>query len=262
MQTVLIINDDSEPLEIYSLTGMTNQFYSSSLKQTILSPHGGNITINIYYLPTNNCSNKYHLRNKNRSWGFFLRCNYSFFRINKKLSVFYYLKVSGVGIENPFRLRPLVNIEIPLNSTYEYTIQFYNPYNYPLNINEIYTSDENLIIELLSTKSHMKKILQYHEQWYLKPYETKLIIKINYFAYKLNRLHGFICIKTNFSENIILPVEINVSNRSGLYSNVDLLEFSKERFLRPINKAIKVPVYAFNHGLDPVMITVSHIPFG
>ena len=151
----------------------------------------------------------------------------------------------------------MLNIEIPLNSTYEYTIQFYNPYNHPLNINEIYTSDENLIIELLTTKSQTKKIIQYQEQWYLKPYETKSIIKINYFAYKLNRLHGFICIKTNRSENIILPVEINVLNRSGLYSNVDLLEFATERFLRPINKAIRIPVYALNHGLDPVVITVS-----
>ncbi len=51
MQTVLIINDDIEPLEIYSLIGTTNEFYSSSLKQTILSSHGGNISINIYYLP-------------------------------------------------------------------------------------------------------------------------------------------------------------------------------------------------------------------
>ncbi len=150
-----------------------------------------------------------------------------------------------------------MNIEIPLNSTFEYTIQFYNPYNYPLNINEIYTSDENLIIELLSNN---KKIFEYHEQWYLKPYEMKSIIKINYFAYKLNRLNAFICIKTNSSENIILPVEINVLNRSGLYSNVDLLEFTTERFIRSINKSIKIPVYAFNHGRNPVMITVSSIP--
>jgi hypothetical protein len=87
----------------------------------------------------------------------------------------------------------------------------------------------------------------------------KSIIKINYFAYKLNRLNAFICIKTNSSENIILPVEINVLNRSGLYSNVDLLEFTTERFIRSINKSIKIPVYVFNHGLNPVMITVSPI---
>ncbi len=135
-----------------------------------------------------------------------------------------------------------------------------------MTINEIYTSDENLIIELLSHKNfknRLTKIFSYHEQWYLKPYETKSIIKINYFAYKLNQLNGFICLKTNFSEKIILPVEINVLNRSGLYSNVDLLEFATERFIRSVIKSIKIPVYVFNYGLDPVMITVSdvHIKF-
>jgi hypothetical protein len=175
---------------------------------------------------------------------------------------FCYLKISGIGKLNPFRLRPLINIEIPINSTYEYIIQFYNPYNYPLNINEIYTSDENLIIELLSNKNpknRLTKISPYHEQWYLKHYETKSINKINYFAYKLNQLYGFICMKTNFSEKIILPVEINVLNRPGLYSNVDLLEFSTERFIRSVTKSIKIPVYVFNYGLDPVMIAVSDI---
>lgn len=51
MQTVIIINEDSEPLELYSLIGTTNEFYSSIFKQNILLPNGGNTTINIYYLP-------------------------------------------------------------------------------------------------------------------------------------------------------------------------------------------------------------------
>jgi hypothetical protein len=51
MQTVIIINEDSEPLELYSLTGTTNEFYSSVFKENILLPYGGNISINIYYLP-------------------------------------------------------------------------------------------------------------------------------------------------------------------------------------------------------------------
>ncbi len=51
MRTVMIINDDSEPLELYSLSGTTDQFYSSSFKETILPPYGGRISINVYYLP-------------------------------------------------------------------------------------------------------------------------------------------------------------------------------------------------------------------
>jgi hypothetical protein len=51
MQTVTIINEDLEPLELYSLIGTTNEFYSSFFKQNLLLPHGGNISINVYYLP-------------------------------------------------------------------------------------------------------------------------------------------------------------------------------------------------------------------
>lgn len=154
----------------------------------------------------------------------------------------------------------MVNILIPLNSTFEYTILFHNPHKYPLDINEIYTSDENLIIELLSNKNLKNKItknIEYDERWRIKPYEYKPIIKINYFAYKVDKLNGYICIKTNFSDTIIIPVEMNVSNRFGLYTNVDLLEFSTHRLIRSSAQSITIPLYVFNYGLNPIMITVN-----
>ena len=158
----------------------------------------------------------------------------------------------------------MIGIEIPPNATYEYTIQFYNPFNCSLNINEIYTSDENLILELLTAnnpKNRLTKTFQYHEQWYLQAYETKSIVKINYSALKFDRLIVFICIKTNLLEKIILPIEIHVSNNSGLYSNIDLLELSKERFLRSTNKSIQIPIYALNYGLNSEIITVRLLEF-
>ncbi|CAF4343186.1 unnamed protein product, partial [Rotaria sordida] len=99
------------------------------------------------------------------------------------------------------------------------------------------------------------KTFEHYEQWHLKPYEIKPIIKINYFAYKLNKLQGYVCIKTNFSDIIIIPVEINVLNRSGLYSNVDLLEFTDHRFILSSTQPITIPLYVFNNGLNPIMIT-------
>lgn len=53
MQTVILINDHSEPLEIDSFTGLTNEFYAAMSRETILAPHGGNTTVNVYYLPLN-----------------------------------------------------------------------------------------------------------------------------------------------------------------------------------------------------------------
>ena len=51
VQTVMIINDHSEPLELYSLSGTTVQFYSSFFTQKLLPAHGGNTTLRVYFLP-------------------------------------------------------------------------------------------------------------------------------------------------------------------------------------------------------------------
>lgn len=172
---------------------------------------------------------------------------------------FFSNKVTGTGTSNPFHIRPLIGATIPLNSSFEYIINFYNPYNYSIDINEIFTSDENLIIELLSQKSQKTKTIrrfEHKDQWHLEPYETKSVIKINYLAYKLDRLHGFYCIKTNSNDTIISPVEINVVNQINLYSNVDLLELSPDGYIRSTAKPITVPVYVINNGITPVTITV------
>ena len=149
---------------------------------------------------------------------------------------------------------------IPLNSTFEYTIHFHNPHNHSIKINEIYTSDENLIIELVSHRNyrnHIKNNFEINDQWRLEPYETKAIAKIHYIANKLDRLHGFYCIKTNLNDTIIVPVEINVDDSVGLYSNVDQLQFSPDGFVQSISKPISVPIYVINNGNQPVTITVS-----
>lgn len=51
VQTVMIINDDAESVELQSLSGTTVQFYSSFFTQKLLPPKGGNTSINVYYLP-------------------------------------------------------------------------------------------------------------------------------------------------------------------------------------------------------------------
>ncbi|CAF2702202.1 unnamed protein product [Rotaria sp. Silwood2] len=239
VQTVTIINDDSEPLELQSLSGTTVQFYSSFFTQKILSPYGGNTSINVYYLPRTLGGTK------------------STFTIKtNRRTVYYY--INGIGVLNPFRLRPLIGATIPLNSTFEYTIKLYNPHNFSIDINEIFTSDENLIIELLSYKNQRTKrikVFEHKEHWHIEPYQSKSIIKIQYFAYKLDRLHGFYCIKTNSNDTIIVPVEINVLNHLNLYSNVDQLEFSPDIFIRSTAKPITIPVYVINNGIIPVTIT-------
>ena len=166
----------------------------------------------------------------------------------------------GTGILNPFRVRPLLNAVIPLNSTFEHIVHFFNPFNHALDIMEIYTSDKNLIIELLFQANVKNKISKSNGrivQWHLKPYEVKPIVKINYVAHQPGRLGGFICIKTNLSDKIILPVEILVLKRPGLYSNVDSLKFTNDDLLRSTDAQLTIPIYVINHGPGPLTITVS-----
>ena len=44
------------------------------------------------------------------------------------------MQVQGVGVTNPFRLRPLLGARIPLNATYSPQITMYNPFSEPLQV--------------------------------------------------------------------------------------------------------------------------------
>ncbi len=57
-------------------------------------------------------------------------------------------KVMGVGVENVYRLKPTLNARVPVNSSFTSIINFYNPHNTTLQILEIYTSDDDLHVEL------------------------------------------------------------------------------------------------------------------
>ena len=116
------------------------------------------------------------------------------------------------------------------------------------------------MIELLTYKRYrnrMRKTLEHEDQWHIEPYQTKPIVKIHYLGYKLDRLHGFYCVKTNSNDTIVVPVEINVVNDTSLYSNVDRLEFSPDGLVRSGAKPLTIPVYVVNNGNTPVTITVS-----
>jgi hypothetical protein len=57
-------------------------------------------------------------------------------------------KVSGNGYSNEYKLKTNINAKINLNSSYTTSIEFYNPNNETLKITEIFTSDDDLHLEL------------------------------------------------------------------------------------------------------------------
>ena len=67
--------------------------------------------------------------------------------VNTNKGIFKYI-VLGIGIENSYKLKPILNARIPVNSSFTSLIQLHNPYNVPLQVLEIYTSDDDLHLEL------------------------------------------------------------------------------------------------------------------
>ena len=49
------------------------------------------------------------------------------------LWIFVY-QVQGVGVSNLFRLRPLVGLILPINSTLDHHIKLYNPHPFPIQV--------------------------------------------------------------------------------------------------------------------------------
>ena len=61
----------------------------------------------------------------------------------------------------------------------------------------------------------------------IRPYETKPIARANYFGREAINHTSFIRVKTSLGDapSIVLPVEVEVSESSGLYLSRELLDF-------------------------------------
>ncbi|CAF4379348.1 unnamed protein product, partial [Didymodactylos carnosus] len=272
VHSVIVINNSPDTLNLESISGTTVQFYCSFFTQKSV-PSNSNTSFNIYFLP--------------RSLG----KAHSTLVINSNQGIFHY-SVLGTGLPNPFRLRPYVGVHIPLNTSYQQFIRLHNPYNRTLEITEVYTSDDDLVIvppaidniHLLKSSSTTTTIINndflfastsddtlpngspihhfhfHKDYWTLKPYETKIIMKLNFLARTINKHSAFLCIKTNLNDTIILPIEMEVSNQPGLYTNIDLIEFGNG-VIRSNEEPITIQLYVINNGPKLLTISVSIFKF-
>uniref|UniRef100_A0A0N5AGK4 TMEM131_like domain-containing protein n=1 Tax=Syphacia muris TaxID=451379 RepID=A0A0N5AGK4_9BILA len=166
--------------------------------------------------------------------------------VHSSLGTFTYT-VRGTGSGNPYRIRPLIGAKVPLNGTFVSAVQLYNPHSTTLRVKEMYTSGGDVHLELPDTapdKVHASSL------WEIAPYQTKIIMNAKLLAAHERNATAYIKIKTDlkrkksnskeqeeivksvdesFEDTLIVPVEVEITRKRGLFSTSDVLDFGLVR---------------------------------
>ncbi|XP_070552188.1 transmembrane protein 131-like isoform X2 [Ptychodera flava] len=232
IETVTIHNPHPENnIRMLSISGNTPHFHSSFFQDKLVPP-GANTTFDVVFLArvVGNAENSLYIHT------------------NKGL---YPYQVFGVGIPNPYRLRPFLGARVPVNTSFSPLINMHNPYSQTIQVTEMYSSGGDLHLELPSGE---REALQ--SFWEIPPFQTKSVMRASFVGRIESNHTAFIRIKTNQTEEeeefVILPVEVEVSSAPGIYSSLEMLDFGT---LRSLDEPKTTQIYLINTGQKPVHIT-------
>uniref|UniRef100_A0A8C8VK15 Transmembrane protein 131 n=1 Tax=Pelusios castaneus TaxID=367368 RepID=A0A8C8VK15_9SAUR len=209
MEKVYLHNPSSEEtIILVSISATTSHFHASFFQNRKILP-GGNTSFDVVFLArvVGNVENTLFINTSNHG-------------------VFTY-QVFGVGVPNPYRLRPFIGARVPVNSSFSPIINIHNPHSEPLQVVEMYSSGGDLHLELPTGQQGGTKKL-----WEIPPYETKGVMRASFSSREADNHTAFIRIKTNASDSaefIILPVEVEVTTAPGIYSSTEMLDFGTLR---------------------------------
>ncbi|XP_044144413.1 transmembrane protein 131 isoform X2 [Bufo gargarizans] len=232
MEKVYLHNPSSyETITLISISATTSHFHASFFQNRKILP-GGNTSFDVVFLArvVGNVENTLFINTSNHG-------------------VFTY-QVFGVGIPNPYRLRPFIGARVPVNSSFSPLINIHNPHSEPLQVVEMYSSGGDLHLELPTGQQGGTKKL-----WEIPPYETKGVMRASFSSREADNHTAFIRIKTNASDSaefIILPVEVEVTTAPGIYSSIEMLDFGTLR-TQDIPKVLNL--HLLNSGTKDVPIT-------
>ncbi|MGH0159466.1 UNVERIFIED_CONTAM: hypothetical protein FKN15_074191 [Acipenser sinensis] len=176
MEKVYLHNPSSEEtIILVSISATTSHFHASFFQNRIIPP-GGNTSFDVVFLArvVGNVENTLFINTSHHG-------------------VFTY-QVFGVGIPNPYRLRPFIGARVPVNSSFSPLINIHNPHSEPLQE--------------------------------IPPFETKGVMRASFSSRDADNHTAFIRIKTNASDDaefIILPVEVEVTTDQPKVLNLHLL---------------------------------------
>uniref|UniRef100_A0A4Y0BF17 TMEM131_like domain-containing protein n=1 Tax=Anopheles funestus TaxID=62324 RepID=A0A4Y0BF17_ANOFN len=204
---VLFNRHKNRSVYLGSISGSTAEFSSSYFKEKVIPP-GGNTSFNVVFLP----------RKLGAADGSLL--------VHTSFGMLRY-PVQGEGIECPYRLRPLVGLQAPLNATLSPEITLYNPHDTPLQIVEVYSSGGNFQLELPSGGQEGPQTL-----WEIPPHSTRTVIRVrfhgrtpgNHIAYVRIKISGGAANPSLVDKMLVVPIEVEITKETGLYSRIPFLE--------------------------------------
>ncbi|XP_059196882.1 transmembrane protein 131 [Centropristis striata] len=231
MEKVYLHNPSSEEISLISISATTAHFHASFFQNRIIPP-GGNTSFDVVFLArvVGNVENTLFINTSHHG-------------------VFTY-QVFGVGIPNPYRLRPFIGARVPVNSSFSPLINIHNPYSEPLQVVEMYSSGGDLHLELPTGQQGGTGKL-----WEIPPFETKGVMRASFSSRDVDNHTAFIRIKTNAPNEdqfIILPVEVEVTSAPGIYSSTEMLDFGT---LRSQDRPKLLNLHLLNSGTKDVPIT-------
>ncbi|XP_050308013.1 transmembrane protein 131 [Anthonomus grandis grandis] len=201
-KTVRLFNTDSnKSIDLTSISGNTVHFHSSFFEDKQIPPNG-NTTFKVVYLGRHEGPIESTL---------FLHTSIGFIKYN----------VKALGTYNSYRLRPIVGVKLPVNSTFTPIIYMHNPHSEPIQIVEIYSSGGGFHLELPGGHHEGP-----NELWEIDPYETKAVIRVRFEAKVPHNHTAYIRIKLHNPEEIlIVPLEIEVTETQGIFHPQGYLDF-------------------------------------
>ncbi|CAN9500273.1 unnamed protein product [Ophioblennius macclurei] len=231
MEKVYLHNPSSEEISLISISATTAHFHASFFQNRIIPP-GGNTSFDVVFLArvVGNVENTLFINTSHHG-------------------VFTY-QVFGVGIPNPYRLRPFIGARVPVNSSFSPLINIHNPFSEPLQVVEMYSSGGDLHLELPTGQQGGTGKL-----WEIPPFETKGVMRASFSSRDVDNHTAFIRIKTNAPNEdqfIILPVEVEVTSAPGIYSSTEMLDFGT---LRSQDRPKLLNLHLLNSGMKDVPIT-------
>ncbi|XP_042561353.1 transmembrane protein 131-like [Clupea harengus] len=231
MEKVFLHNPSPEEISLISISATTAHFHASFFQNRIIPP-GGNTSFDVVFLArvVGNVENTLFINTSHHG-------------------VFTY-QVFGVGIPNPYRLRPFIGARVPVNSSFSPLINIHNPHSEPLQVVEMYSSGGDLHLELPTGQQGGTRKL-----WEIPPFETKGVMRASFSSRDADNHTAFIRIKTNASDEdefIILPMEVEVTAAPGIYSSIEMLDFGT---LRSQDRPKHLNLHLLNSGTKDVPIT-------